>query len=466
MSPMSSKAWLSSMLSLTLLLVLVVVFTLIFDYINGFHDTANAIATVVSTRVLSPRKAIVMAACLNFVGALFSTHVAITVASGLLDTARFQTVDIHRPAEFAARLQNPADPVSQYLARQISPPTRDLLQQHAPGAEPSKELLAGVVSDLNYAITRTDLYSAERFAGIELKEKTVAKAENPGKLKPEELANINRSLLEMAYPQELGSNQQLFQVVILAGILGAIVWNLITWKYGIPSSSSHALIGGLCGAAIIHGGLPSVLWHGILRKVLIPLVGSPAMGFIIGFILMGFIFKTISNVHPGRVSASFSRLQIVSAAAMAFTHGLNDAQKSMGIITMALLSARIISEPVVPLWVVLSCAAAMALGTSVGGWRIIKTMGHKIIRLEPVHGFAAETTSAIVLFITSHFGMPVSTTHVISGSIFGVGASKRLSAVRWGVAQSMVTAWVLTLPAAGLVAALSYELLIFMGLGK
>ncbi|HCC54325.1 MAG TPA: anion permease [Desulfobulbaceae bacterium] len=334
------------------------------------------------------------------------------------------------------------------------------------GDSPSPELQAAVVADLNRIITQTDLYTAERFAGISLKAKTVAKAKNSSKLKPEELANSNRALLEQAYPQELGSNQHAFQLVILAGILGAIVWNLITWKYGIPSSSSHALIGGLCGAAIIHGGLPSVLWNGIVHKVLIPLVGSPAMGFILGFLLMGGIFKTLAHVHPGRVSASFRNLQIVSAAAMAFTHGLNDAQKSMGIITMALVSARMIPEPVVPLWVVLSCAAAMALGTSVGGWRIIKTMGHKIIRLEPVHGFAAETSSAIVLFVTSHFGMPVSTTHVISGSIFGVGSSKRLSAVRWGVAQSMVMAWVLTLPAAGLVAALSYELLMLVGLGK
>lgn len=454
------------MLSLSLVLVLVVVFALVFDYINGFHDTANAIATVVSTRVLSPRKAIIMAACLNFAGALVSTQVAITVASGLVDTARVQAVDIHQPAAFAAKLQHPADPVSQYLAMQLSPATQGLLGQYTGGGAPSQELQAAIVGDLNQVITQTGFYSAERFAGIALKPKTMAKAKNSSKLKPEELANTNRTLLENAYPQELDSNQQAFQVVILAAIIGAIVWNLITWKFGIPSSSSHALIGGLCGAAIIHGGLLSVLWNGIIHKVLIPLVGSPAMGFIIGFILMGGIFKTLANVHPGRVSASFRHLQIFSAAAMAFTHGLNDAQKSMGIITMALVSARLIPEPVVPTWVVFSCATAMALGTSVGGWRIIKTMGHKIIRLEPVHGFAAETSSAIVLFVTSHFGMPVSTTHVISGSIFGVGASKRLSAVRWGVAQSMVMAWVLTLPAAGLVAALSYELLLFVGLGR
>ena len=316
------------------------------DYINGFHDTANAIATCVSTRALSVKAAIVMAAGLNFAGAMVSTKVAATIGKGIVDA------------------------------------------------------------------------------------------------------------------------NNVTQMVVLAGILGAIVWNLITWKFGIPSSSSHALIGGLCGAAIIHGGLPFVLWGGIVSKVLIPLVGSPVMGFIIGFLLMGGIFKTLAHAHPGRVSASFRHLQIGSAAAMAFTHGLNDAQKSMGIITMALVSAKMIPEPVVPTWVVFSCAASMALGTSVGGWRIIKTMGHKIIRLEPVHGFAAETSSAIVLFVTSHFGMPVSTTHVISGSIFGVGASKRLSAVRWGVAQNMVMAWTLTLPAAGLVAALSYELLLLVGFGK
>lgn len=454
------------MLSLSLVLVLVVVCALAFDYINGFHDTANAIATVVSTRVLSPRKAIVMAACLNFVGALFSTQVAITVASGLVDTARLQTNDVQQPAELAAKLQHPVEPVSQYLAGQLSPATQELLGQYAVGNAPSQELQGALIDDLNRVITQAGFYSTERFAGIELPAETVAKAEDSGTLKPEELANTNRALLEKAYPQELDSNQQAFQVVILAAILGAIVWNLITWKFGIPSSSSHALIGGLCGAAIIHGGLPFVLWGGIVKKVLIPLVGSPLMGFIIGFLLMGIIFKTLAHVHPGRVSASFRHLQIVSAAAMAFTHGLNDAQKSMGIITMALVSARMIPEPVVPLWVVLSCATVMALGTSVGGWRIIKTMGHKIIRLEPVHGFAAETSSAIVLFVTSHFGMPVSTTHVISGSIFGVGTSKRLSAVRWGVAQSMVMAWVLTLPAAGLVAALSYELLMLVGFGK
>jgi PiT family inorganic phosphate transporter len=448
--------------NVSLLIALIVLFSLAFDYINGFHDTANAIATVVSTRVLSPRTAIIMAACLNFAGALVSTQVAKTVASGLVDTAQFQINDIQQPEAFAARLKTPTDPVSLYLAGHLSPKTRELLSPFVPPAAPPEPLLSAIVDDLNLVIQRTDLYSAERFTAVSLNPKTVAKAESAAKLKPEELANSNRTLLEKAFPQELSSNQQVFQVVILAAVVGAIVWNLITWKLGIPSSSSHALIGGLCGAAITHSGLRVVFWRGILDKVLIPLVGSPVMGFIIGFIIMTIIFRTLANVHPGRVSASFRRLQIVSAAAMAFTHGLNDAQKSMGIITMALVSARVLSEPVVPTWVIFSCATAMALGTSAGGWRIIKTMGHKIIRLEPVHGFAAETSSAIVLFVTSHFGMPVSTTHVISGSIFGVGSSKRLSAVRWGVAQNMVVAWILTLPAAGLVAALSYKVIILI----
>lgn len=452
--------------SLTLLLVLVVVCALLFDYINGFHDTANAIATVVSTRVLSPRNAIIMAACLNFLGALFSTQVAVTVASGLVDTARFQSVDLHQPAAFATKLKKHADPVSRFLTEQSSQETQKLLADYAADSTPAPELQAALIDDLNRIITRTDFYSAERFTGVTLSEKTVEKALKIAKLKPAERANTNRALLEKAYVEELGSNQHSFQVVILAAIVGAIVWNLITWYFGIPSSSSHALIGGLCGAAIIHGGLHAILWGGIVSKVLIPLVGSPVMGFLLGFLIMSVIYKTLSHVHPGRVSAAFRHLQIVSAAAMAFTHGLNDAQKSMGIITMALVSARILSEPVVPTWVVLSCSTVMALGTSVGGWRIIKTMGHKIIRLEPVHGFAAETTSAIVLFVTSHFGMPVSTTHTISGSIFGVGASKRISAVRWGVAQTMVMAWVLTLPAAGIVAALAYKLFMFFALGR
>lgn len=324
---------------ITLLVVLVTIASLVFDYINGFHDTANAIATVVSTRVLSPRIAIIMAACLNFSGALISTNVANTIAKGLV-----------------------------------------------------------------------------------------------------------------THPEAIP------QVVILSAVIGAIVWNIITWKFGIPSSSSHALIGGLVGATLVFGGVRHVKWSGLVEKVLIPLITSPIAGFILGFIIMMSIVALLAHVHPGKVNRAFRHLQIVSAAAMATSHGFNDAQKSMGIITLALFSQGLISKAVVPTWVMLACATAMAMGTSAGGWRIIRTMGHKIIRLEPVHGFAAETAASIVIFTAGHFGMPVSTTHVISGGIFGVGASKRLSAVRWGVAQSMIVAWILTIPASALVAAVTFLL--------
>ncbi len=329
---------------LSIIVILVVVCALVFDYINGFHDTANAIATVVSTRVLTPRTAILMAAVLNFVGAFYSTTVAHTIAKGLV---------------------LPADAT---------------------------------------------------------------------------------------------------QTVILSAVIGGIAWNLITWRFGIPSSSSHALIGGLVGAALVHGGMGVVMWKGLQDKVLVPLIGSPLVGFGLGFLVMGILYAIFANAHPGRVTGIFRHLQLVSAAAMAFTHGQNDAQKSMGIITMALVSQGILKEANVPTWVVLACATAMALGTSAGGYRIIRTMGHRIIRLEPVHGFAAETSAATVIFFASHFGMPVSTTHVISGSIFGVGASKRLSAVRWGVARSMFVAWVLTIPASATVAASVYTLLRSCGL--
>jgi PiT family inorganic phosphate transporter len=336
-------------LFLNILIILVVFFALLFDYINGFHDTANAIATVVSTRVLTPRVAILMAAGLNFLGALYSTTVAKTIAKGLVE---------------------PRDAT---------------------------------------------------------------------------------------------------QAVVLAALVGAIVWNLITWHYGIPSSSSHALIGGLVGAAMAHAGSMAVIWQGVLAKVVIPLFASPLVGFSFGFLIMTVIYNVFARAHPGTVGVWFHRLQVLSAAAMAFTHGQNDAQKSMGIITLALVSGGMLAvpangDPVVPFWVVMSCAVAMALGTSAGGWRIIKTMGHRIIRLAPVQGFAAESAAAATIFTASHFGMPVSTTHVIAGSIFGVGASKRLSAVRWGVAQTMIMAWFLTLPASAAVSALTYFLLRAVGI--
>lgn len=321
---------------LSLLLVLVIVAALAFDYINGFHDTANAIATVVSTRVLSPIQAVLMAAVLNVAGAMVATHVAKTIASGIVDPA------------------------------------------------------------------------------------------------------------------------QATEVVVFAAVMGAIVWNLITWVFGIPSSSSHALIGGLLGAAIAKGGVAIVTWNGVLDKVIIPLVGSPVVGFFVAFLTMRLIAALFRGTHPGKAGGSFRRLQLVSSALMAFSHGQNDAQKSMGIITLALVASGMLSQPEVPLWVKLACATAMGLGTAAGGWRIIKTLGHKIIRLEPVHGFAAETSGAAVILAASHFGMPISTTHAITASIFGVGASKRMSAVRWQVARGVVTAWVITIPATAAFGALFF----------
>ena len=318
------------------LVILIVICALAFDFINGFHDTANAIATVISTRVLSPRTAILMAAGLNFVGALCFTKVAETIAKGLV----------------------------------------------------------------------TD-----------------------------------------ATPH-----------VILAAILGAIVWNLATWYFGIPSSSSHALVGGLVGAAWIHGGSHTILWKGVLDKVVLPLITSPLAGFVIGFAVMALIGVLFANAPAAKTGRGFRRLQIVSSAIMSFAHGSNDAQKSMGIITMALATVSVhpMAKAPVPLWVKVACAVAMAAGTSVGGWRIIKTMGHKIIRLEPVSGFAAEATASLVILYATLTGKTVSTTHVISGSIFGVGSAKRISAVRWSVAQTMLIAWTLTIPAAATVAALCY----------
>lgn len=321
------------------LLILVVVFALAFDYINGFHDTANAIATVVSTRVLTPTMAIFMAAGLNFIGALIATNVAKTISGDIV-----------------------------------------------PGSQAT-------------------------------------------------------------------------QTVVLAAVLSAIVWNLVTWVYGIPSSSSHALIGGLVGAALAKGGTAIVGWPKLIEKVIIPLFASPIIGFILAFLVMTTIAALVGHMNPGRVGPMFKKLQVVSSAAMALSHGSNDAQKSMGMITLALLAGGHISTTDVPLWVKIACAVVMALGTAAGGWRIIKTLGHKIIRLEPVHGFAAETSGAAVILTASHFGMPISTTHAITASIFGVGASKRLSAVRWQVAKSVLLAWVITIPATATVGGIMYWLL-------
>jgi inorganic phosphate transporter, PiT family len=321
------------------ILLAVLALAVIFDYINGFHDTANAIATSVSTRALRPSWAIVMSAAANFGGALTGTEVAKTVGSGLIDS----------------------------------------------------------------------------------------RAES--------------------------------QIVVAAALIGAITWNLITWRVGIPSSSSHALIGGLLGAAAAAAGVGSWKIDGVVNKVLLPLVGSPVLGLVLGFTLMVLILNIFRRAHPKTMNDRFRRLQVLSAAYMAFSHGSNDAQKTMGIMTLALVTAGVLPTFSVPFWVIVLAASAISLGTAAGGWRIIKTMGTRVVRLDPVMGFAAETTAASIIFGASHFGMPVSTTHVISSAIMGVGSTRGLSAVRWGVARTIVIAWVLTLPAAALTAAIAYLVL-------
>lgn len=325
--------------SLTLLLLAVLGLALAFDYVNGFHDTANAIATSVSTRALKPQYAIALSATANFVGALFGTEVAKTVGSGLI------------------------------------------------------------------------------------------------------------------------THQAEGQSVVAAALIGAIAWNLFTWRLGIPSSSSHALIGGLLGAAAVAAGFGAWNLNGIVGKVLIPLVSSPTVGFLVALLLMVVIFHVFRRAHPRVMNDTFRRLQVLSAAFMAFSHGSNDAQKTMGVMTLALVTAGVIPEFKVPVPVILAAATAMSLGTAAGGWRIIRTMGTRVVKLDPVHGFAAETTAATVLLTTAHFGMPVSTTHVISGAIMGVGASDRFNAVRWAVARNIGVAWILTIPAAATVAAAAYLLL-------
>jgi PiT family inorganic phosphate transporter len=311
-----------------------------FDYINGFHDTANAIATSVSTRALKPSWAIAMSSAANFAGALLTgTAVAKTIGAGL-----------------------------------IAP--------HAEG-----------------------------------------------------------------------------QVVVAAALVGAIFWNLFTWRLGIPSSSSHAIIGGLLGASAAAAGFGAWNIVGVRDKVLVPLVSSPIIGFLLGLALMIVIFNLFRRAHPKTMNDRFRRLQILSAAYMAFSHGSNDAQKTMGVMTFALVTAGVLDEFKVPLLVIVVAATAISLGTAAGGWRIIKTMGTRVVKLDPVHGFAAETTAASIIFGASQLGMPVSTTHVISSAIMGTGASDRFNAVRWGVARNIGVAWVLTLPASGGAAALAYVVL-------
>jgi PiT family inorganic phosphate transporter len=325
----------------TALLIVVLLLAVGFDYANGFHDTANAIATSVSTRALRPHYAILMSAAANFIGALTGTAVATTIAKGIATTP----------------------------------------------------------------------------------------------------------------PGDAG------QIVVAAALVGGIAWDLITWRLGIPTSSSHALIGGLIGAAIAASGYGSLNVDGIVGKVLVPLVLSPILGIAVGFGVMVILLNVFQRAHPRRLNERFRRLQVLSAAYMAFSHGSNDAQKTMGIVTLALVAGGILAQPVVPLWVILMAATAMALGTAAGGWRIIRTMGQRVVKLDPVHGFAAETTAATVILGASAFGMPVSTTHVISSAIMGVGASDRFSAVRWGVAWNIVVAWVLTLPASAIVSFVAWQIL-------
>lgn len=321
-----------------ILFLLVVISALVFDFINGFHDTANAIATCISTRALSIKSAILMAAVLNFAGAMISTKVAATIGKGIVD---------------------------------------------------------------------------------------------PG---------------------------HITQMVVLAGIFGAILWDLITWYYGLPSSSSHAIIGGIMGAVIAHTGISALHWAG-LKKIILSLVLSPVVGTIAGFIFMVIMMWMFRNKAPHNLNKGFRKLQVLSAAFMAFSHGTADAQKSMGVITMALVSYGALQTFHVPAWVMISCALAMALGTAVGGWRIIKTVGRDFVKLQPVHGFCVETASAGVILGASAIGMPTSTTHVITSTILRVGLSKRLSAVNWQVAGRILWAWVLTIPASAVIAYITYQTL-------
>ncbi len=320
------------------LLLITVLLALLFDFSNGWHDCANAVATVVSTRVLSPVVAVFLAGVLNVAGAFFSTAVAKMIGGGII---------------YADAISN---------------------------------------------------------------------------------------------------------VVVAGAMGGAILWNLFTLILGLPTSSSHALIGGLVGSAVAHGGWAVVQFKG-LRSILEAMILSPVFGFVMGFLIMVAVSWIFFRVQRGVAQKVFSRLQLLSASFMAFSHGANDAQKVMGVITLALVSSGQLTSSEVPTWVIVACALAMGLGTVVGGWRIIRTLGMRIVKLDPVHGFAAETGSASVLLVTAHFGLPVSTTHTITSSILGVGATKRLSAVRWGVTTKILSAWIFTLPGAGLLGAAVYYLL-------
>jgi PiT family inorganic phosphate transporter len=320
----------------TLLLVVVVAVALSFDFTNGFHDTANYVATWVGTRALSPRNAVLVSAAANLAGAFVTTAVAKTVGKGLIDT--------------------------------------------------------GLAT-----------------------EKTV-----------------------------------------LVALLGAIAWNLVTWYFGLPSSSTHALIGGLVGAALVQSGSAGVQWHGVWEKVVLPGLASPAIGFAGAFVLIVLIYRLFFRVSPGVAHRGFRLGQLATGTWVAFTHGANDAQKTMGVIALALYTNGNISSFYVPTWVKIAAGLTIAAGTYAGGWRIIRTLGQRIYKLQPEHGFAAQLSAGMTLWTGTQYGFPISTTHVVTGAVLGAGATRRFSAVRWGLAGNIVVAWVLTLPAAGLVAAALY----------
>ena len=326
--------------SLFVLTILIVIGALAFDFINGFHDTANAIATAVSTKALKPKHAIIMAAIMNFIGAMTFTGVAKTITKGIVDP----------------------------------------------------------------------------------------------------------------FTLENGS------VVILAALISAIAWNLITWYYGIPSSSSHAIIGSIAGAAIASAGFGAIKYSGF-SKIILALILSPILAFTLGFIVYS-IFKVVfKNNNLSKTNKNFRFFQIFTAALQSYTHGTNDAQKAMGIITMALIANGYVATSDIPFWVQFACATAMGLGTSVGGWKIIKTVGGKIMKIRPVNGVAADLTGASLIFGATSIGLPVSTTHVISSSILGVGSAHRLKGVKWGTAQRMVITWIITLPISATIAGITYFIL-------
>ena len=325
-----------------LLIFTVIALALLFDFINGFHDTANAIATSVSTRAIRPSEAIVMAAFLNFMGAMYSTGVAKTIGADIVKSALH--VDEH---------------------------------------------------------------------------------------------------------------------IIIAALAGAVLWNLLTWWVALPSSSSHALVGGIIGAMLVSTGPSGLNFFGI-GKIVLSLILSPVIAIVSGCFIMNILFRIFGRYSPSLINGRFKKMQLVSAAMMAFSHGSNDAQKSMGIITLALLSGGYIEVFEVPFYVKILAAVAMAFGTALGGWRIIRTIGGKIFKLEPISGFAADLNSSMVIFSATLLHLPVSTTHVVAGSIMGVGTAKRISAVRWGVAQQMLVAWVLTIPCTALMGSLLYQIVLWI----